>query len=181
MEFRLRTASDIPRCVLMLKQVHQADGYPYQWPNDPDAWLSPAGSLKAWVVEEKSTRTILGHVCVVYGPRSQIFASIPGIRSDQLASVSRLYVSPAARGRGLSLGRSLLTIAQSWTDAHGLTLTLDVVDDGGPAVKLYEKLGWKLLDQHEAGWTTPEGRHPKIRVYQAPLGSSIASSEGPTA
>lgn len=152
----------------MLKQVHQADGYPYQWPNDPVEWLSPTGSLTAWVADDTSTGTILGHLCVVYGPGSQILASIPDIRSDQLASVSRLYVSHAARGKGMAIGSSLLTIAQSWTDAHGLTLTLDVVDDGGPAVNLYEKLGWKLLDQHEARWTTPEGKHPKIRVYQAP-------------
>lgn len=175
MDFRLRTASDIPQCVSVLRQVHLADGYPSQWPNDPEAWLSPAGSLTAWVAEEPSTGEILGHVCVVHGPQSQIVASVPDVDPERLASVSRLFVSPAARGRGLSLGRFLLALAQEWTEANELTLTLDVVDDGGPAVRLYEKLGWKLLDRSEADWTTPDGRRPMIRVYRAPSGDSSAA------
>ncbi|MFF2246565.1 GNAT family N-acetyltransferase [Arthrobacter sp. NPDC058130] len=177
MDFRLRTRSDIPRCVSTLKLVHSADRYPYQWPHDPIAWLNPAGSLIAWVAEDKGTDTILGHVCVVYGPGSQILASVPGIGSHQRASVSRLFVSPAARGQGLSLGKSLLRIAQTWAEANDLTLTLDVVDDGGPAVELYERLGWRLLDLVEAEWRTPEGNHPKIRVYQAPPVPAPAAPE----
>jgi hypothetical protein len=49
-----------------------------------------------------------------------------------------------------------------------LQLVLDVVDDGGPAVALYEQLGWRLVDQRLAEWTAPDGHQPPIRVYLAP-------------
>ncbi len=37
---------------------------------------------------------------------------------------------------------------------------LDVVDDGGPAVALYDRLGWRMVDRRLADWTTSDGRAP---------------------
>jgi len=53
--------------------------------------------------------SILGHVCVVRGVADPI-ALPTGVSTGRLASVSRLFVSPAARGRGVGLGASLLAI-----------------------------------------------------------------------
>jgi GNAT superfamily N-acetyltransferase len=72
------------------------------WPADPAEWLSPSGSATAWVAEDPAAGSIVGHVCVVRGVDDPVVASLAGVASDRLASVSRLFVSPAARGRGLA-------------------------------------------------------------------------------
>ena len=50
----------------------------------------------------------------------------------------------------------------------GLQLVLDVVDDGGPAMALYDRLGWHVIDHRLADWRLPDGRRPRIRIYLAP-------------
>jgi hypothetical protein len=45
---------------------------------------------------------------------------------------------------------------------------LDVVDDGGPAVALYERLGWQPVDRRPADWTAPDGHRPRLRIYVRP-------------
>ncbi len=45
---------------------------------------------------------------------------------------------------------------------------LDVVDDRGAAIALYERLGWRLVDRRVADWATPEGHHLPLRIYIAP-------------
>ncbi len=51
---------------------------------------------------------------------------------------------------------------------QGLQLMLDVVDDGGLATALYDRLGWRVVDHRIADWTTPEGRRLPVLVYVAP-------------
>jgi GNAT superfamily N-acetyltransferase len=97
-------------------------------------------------------------------------ALLTGVSTDRLASVSRLFVSPAARGRGLGLGTSLLAAVSSWTSAHGLRLMLDVVDNGAPAIRLYERIGWRLVNRRQADWVTPQGERLPVRIYLAPEG-----------
>ena len=111
---------------------------------------------------------MLAHVCAVRGVRDLAVASLTGVGAERLASVSRLFVSPTARGRGLGLGTALLAAVSSWAAAQDLRLMLDVVDDGAPAVTLYERLGWRLVDRRPADWTTPQGRRPPLRIYLAP-------------
>jgi hypothetical protein len=50
----------------------------------------------------------------------------------------------------------------------GLQLVLDVVDDGGRALALYEGLGWRVVEHRLADWTTPDGRRPPLRISVAP-------------
>jgi GNAT superfamily N-acetyltransferase len=88
--------------------------------------------------------------------------------SAELAAVSRLFVAPTARGR--NLGASLLATATAYAADQSLQLMLDVVDDGGPAVALYERLGWRLIDRRPATWTAPDGTHLPVRIYLAPNG-----------
>jgi hypothetical protein len=95
-------------------------------------------------------------------------ALLTGVSTNRLASVSRLFVSPAARGRGLGLGTSLLAAVSSWTSAHDLRLMLDVVDDEAPAIKLYERIGWRLVDRRQADWVTPRGEGLPVRIHLAP-------------
>lgn len=37
-----------------------------------------------------------------------------------------------------------------------------------PAVALYERFGWRLVDRRPANWTTATGARPYLRVYLAP-------------
>jgi len=148
-DVRLRTNDDLAGCVRALEAVHSADDYPTRWPVDPAGWLSPSGCAEAWVATDEVMGSILGHVCFVRGVDDPMVASLIGVSTDRLASVSRLFVSPAARGRGLGLGTSLLAAVSSWTSAHDFRLMLDVVDDGAPAIKLYERLGWRLVDRRK--------------------------------
>lgn len=164
---RERTATDLPGCVEALREVHQQDRYPTWWPDDPLGWLTPPGTTAAWVALDDDG-SVLGHLCVVNPVDDPVVAELLDVPTQELAAVSRLFVSPRARGRGLSLGSKLLTASRNWADATGRRLMLDVVDDGAPPVDLYERSGWILVDCRQADWLTPEGvRHP-IRVYVAP-------------
>lgn len=64
---------------------------------------------------------------------------------DRRADACRLYsfaVDPACRGRGV--GRELLTAAERFSRAHGLSkLRLEVRYDNAPALALYERLGFE--------------------------------------
>ncbi len=144
---RPRTDADLPACVEVLRAVHSSDAYPMRWPEDPADWITPPGLTAAWVAERKSR--IVGHVCVV------------GV------TVSRLFADPVARGLGC--GAVLLEAAQSHAAREGLSLVLDVVDDGGAAVALYERLGWRLVERRLADWSAPDGRRPVVRIYAAPV------------
>jgi GNAT superfamily N-acetyltransferase len=166
---RERGGDDLPACVEALRGVQACDGYPTRWPQDPEGWLSPAGTAAAWVVVEG--RTVLGHVCVVQDVEDSVAAATAGVGVHQLAGVSRLFVAPAARGRGLRLGTTLLGEVEAWSRPRGLQLMLDVVDDGAPAVDLYDRLGWRLVDRRDADWVTPQGRRHRVRIYLAPGGA----------
>jgi GNAT superfamily N-acetyltransferase len=166
---RRRAVEDLPGCVRVLEAVHAADAYPMWWPADPAGWLSPVGWTAAWVAEVAGV--VVGHVCVVRGVEDPLVASLTGAGPDQLGTVSRLFIAPEARGR--ELGGSLLTAGSSYASELGLQLMLDVVDDGGPAVALYERLGWRLVDRRLADWTTPQGDpQTKTRSRQPALRTS---------
>lgn len=161
---RERAAEDLPACVRTLEAVHTSNAYPVRWPADPAGWLSPAGSTAAWIAELDGA--VVGHMCVVRGVEDPLVTALTGAGPDRLSAVSRLFVAPDARGRGI--GAALLAAGSAYASARGLRLMLDVVDDGGPAVALYERSGWQLVDRRLADWTTPEGDRPPIRIYLAP-------------
>jgi hypothetical protein len=47
---------------------------------------------------------------------------------------------------------------------------LDVVDDGAPAIKLYERIGWRLVNTRQADGVTPQGERLPVLIYPAPEG-----------
>ncbi len=51
---------------------------------------------------------------------------------------------------------------------------LDVVEDSGHAVALYERLGWRLVDRRQADWVTARGKRLPVRIYLAPQESPLA-------
>jgi len=161
---RRRTTDDLPRCVRALREVHDSEGYPTRWTQDPSGWLSPPGWSAAWVAERAGV--VVGHVCVVRGIEDPVVTSLTAAGPHRLAAVSRLFVAPTARGQ--RLGAALLAAVSSYAVNEDLQLMLDVVEDGGSAVALYESLGWRLVDRRTADWATPEGRRLPLRIYLAP-------------
>ncbi|MBE1558234.1 GNAT family N-acetyltransferase [Nonomuraea africana] len=77
----------------VLRAVHEGDGYPANWPNDPGAWLTPEGMIKAWVSADGAE--ITGHVLLRGADPG--FPAADGI-------LARLFVAPHARGRGAAEG-----------------------------------------------------------------------------
>ena len=167
---RLRRPEDLPGCGRVLADVHAADAYPSRWPADTAAWLSPPGLAAAWIIEHDGL--IAGHVGMVLGLEDQVVSALTGAPPHRLASVTRLFVAPVARGH--KLGAALICTVAGHAVELGLQLMLDVVDDGGPAIALYERLDWQLVDRRVADWTTPEGRRLPVLVYLAPDGAGPA-------
>ncbi|WP_240741821.1 hypothetical protein [Deinococcus sp. KSM4-11] len=44
---RARLEADLPRLVRALREVHERDAYPSVWPEDPESFLNPPGTLGA--------------------------------------------------------------------------------------------------------------------------------------
>lgn len=145
--------------------MHDADGYPRWWPAQPAKWLTPANTIAAWVAEG-DTGEVEGHVCLVGGVTDPVVAIEAGVPTCSLGMVSRLFVAPSARGRGL--GRVLLRALSEHAATERLRVMLDVVDDGGAAIKFYEQLGWRLVDRRVAIWGNLEDLRVPLRIYLSP-------------
>jgi len=148
-------ADDIPLCVDLLAAVHRADGYPMQWPQHPASWLTPSGLLDAWIAEIAGE--MVGHVARVGGQPPTMRAA------EAQAEVSRLFVSPAARRRGIAT--QLLDALTHQADREGCALWLEVVEVSTAAIAFYEKLDRRLIDRGPAGWIAAQGRGPWLRRY----------------
>lgn len=140
-------------CVELLENVHAADGYPMRWPADPARWLSPERMRTAWVAEEGGGAGAVGHVVVVDDEEPA-----------ETAELSRLFVSPAMRGRGV--GSLLIDAVVADATERGRRLWLHVIEGRGAAARLYESYGWRLVDRSQANWLTPAGEHPVLLRYE---------------
>lgn len=162
-----RHAAHLDRVAEALRLVHESDGYPVVWPDDPAAWLTPAGTLDAWVA--LADGEIVGHVLLVDGAKVEYAAELAeaaGVPVTGLGGVSRLFVTPAARGARVAA--ALLERVEDTPARRGRRLVLDVVDDGGPAIRLYERLGWARVTAGPASWTGPDGVRPQAAAYLCP-------------
>lgn len=158
---RDRRPSDLPACVRALLAVHESDGYPMNWPEDPIAWLSPADGLQAWVAVTDDG-DVAGHVM------------LQGTSTPSVAAVARLFVAPLARGRGF--GARLLDQARQWAADRGIDLVLEVTaDERSSAIALYERTGWRRIGTEQASWTAPSGEPVLLHRYALP--SSAADSQ----
>jgi [ribosomal protein S18]-alanine N-acetyltransferase len=163
---RARREQDVPRCVTLLRAVHERDGYPAVWPSDPGRWLTSAGTdLAAWVAVDDD-QAIRGHVAVQPGRDDARLAALAGCPADLLMLVGRLFVDGAARERGT--GAALLTAAADHARRSGWQPALEVADTGIAARRLYGRLGWACLGTRQAGWRDAGGRHPLLYLYAPP-------------
>jgi GNAT superfamily N-acetyltransferase len=153
-QLRLRQTSDIDGCVHALAQVHQADGYPSNWPADPVRWLTPADVLQAWVAVADQA-TILGHVML-----RQVNSAGAG---RAVGAVSRLFVVPRVQGQGLAAG--LLRRSVRWATGQGMSLVLEVDHSRRTAIRLYERAGWRRTHSTRAEWTTTDGKPVTLYHY----------------
>jgi ribosomal protein S18 acetylase RimI-like enzyme len=108
-------------------------------------------ALRAWVAVAEDV-PVAGHV-ILRRP-------LPGERS---AEVSRLFVVPAARRRGVA--SLLLETAMRSAVANDLDLFLDVTDHLRDARALYQRAGFRLLGTTQADWATPDGRPVTLHRY----------------
>ncbi|MEV7422285.1 GNAT family N-acetyltransferase [Streptomyces sp. NPDC091212] len=150
----------------MLAEVRSGDGYPVDWPERPADWLASPSQLAAWVVELDGR--IVGHLALSPAGEDDV---APGLWSgrtggavDGVAVVSRLFVSPAARGHGI--GALLMARATREARERGLHPVLDVVCSDIAAAALYERLGWTLLAAVDQRWS--RDRTVTVRCYAAP-------------
>jgi|HubBroStandDraft_2_1064218.scaffolds.fasta_scaffold196869_2 GNAT superfamily N-acetyltransferase len=148
---RYRDESDVDACVEALRAVYETSGYPTNWPADPARWLRPPGILRAWVAATEDV-PVAGHAILMQ--------PLPGERS---AEVSRLFVVPAARRRGVA--SVLLETVMGAAAANDLDLFLDVTDHLRDARAVYQRVGFRLMSTTEADWTTPDGGPVTLHRY----------------
>ncbi|GAA3549929.1 GNAT family N-acetyltransferase [Nonomuraea rosea] len=156
LDIRPRTPADLEACVEALAQVQAADRYPVDWPDDPAGWLTPGGRLRAWIAVEAGVEAgveaaveagaVLGHVALT--PDMEI---------------TRLFVVPAARGRGLAA--RLLDAVRA---AALVPLKLEVSSEGTAAIAFYERSGWRRVGSTRAGWLNAAGEPALVHHYVSP-------------
>lgn len=162
---RRRRDTDLPSCVTALARVFETSGYPEIWPADPAGFLSPPDVLGAWVAVEGDA--VLGHVLLRDGKDERAeFADARVDLPDELASVSRLFTVPAARGRGLA-GR-LMSACVEAAGAMGREVILSVVEHEKSAAGMYERMGWRYLTSRPGRWRLADGGLPTLRYYRQP-------------
>ncbi|MFD0557526.1 acetyltransferase (GNAT) family protein [Stackebrandtia endophytica] len=159
---RRRTERDLGDCVRVLREVHDRDGYPVNWPDAPAEWLSPSSLFASWVAV--SDGRIAGHVGLSRPGESDLAPGLFGVPVNTTVVVNRLFVAPWARGHGV--GASLMGRVVTEARDRGVHPVLDVVASGTAAARLYEGLGWRFLGTGEQQWG-PEQR-VTIRCYAAP-------------
>ncbi|WP_237771490.1 GNAT family N-acetyltransferase [Kribbella sp. ALI-6-A] len=118
----------------LLRHVHEASGYPVNWPADPQLWLTPPNALSCWVITVNNE--VAGHLAVT--------------QTDSAALVERLFVDPQQTGQGL--GRKLLDHARRTAAEHHLDLTLEVADNCTAAIALYRRAGWRETARTPIDW-----------------------------
>src|ERR1700733_3294123 len=145
---RTRRSEDLDRCVALLREVHDADRYPTVWPADPAGWLAGRRLLGAWVAEENDA--LVGHLALLGTDAARAhsqWCEALQLPVERLAVVSRLFVSPDARGRGIA--GALLRRAEERARAAGLGLGLDVAAHNGAAIAFYARRGWRRVGTAE--------------------------------
>jgi GNAT superfamily N-acetyltransferase len=149
---RDRTEGDLDGCVRLLAEVHRRDGYPVNWPGRPAAWLAGSREIAAWVAIQDGR--LAGH--------ASLWRSGGARDADGTALVSRLFVAPAARGRGI--GAALLSHVTRQARRRGLRLVLEV-DAASEAAEFYQALGWRPMGDEHQWWGS---RRVRVSWYAAP-------------
>ncbi len=145
MEVRPRRAHDLRSLQAIARAVHESDGYPLYTPDDDFAGLLNAPeAIAAWVAV--AADKIIGQVSLHSRSSEEVMALATdrlALEANQLGVVARLIVDPSRRREGAA--RALLDTAERDALCRGLSPILDVIDQFGPAIALYERQGWKRI------------------------------------
>jgi GNAT superfamily N-acetyltransferase len=138
---RPRNDEDLDSCERVARLVQQLDGYPALLLDGLRDFVEGRGFYGAWVADVDGE--VVGQVLL--RPRTspkvmEMLRQATGLEDDRFGVVARLFVSPAARRRGI--GRALLTTATTAARSRGLAPVLDVVTKNKAAMALYESMGW---------------------------------------
>ena len=128
-----------------------------RWPDDPAGWLAKSALLAAWVATLDGR--LAGHVCLSRAGAGDTAAQF----GDGAAMVSRLFVSPAARGHGI--GAALLRQAVRDARQRGLRPVLEVLATSSSTIAFYQRLGWRPVGSADRQWG-PD--HVVVRQYALP-------------
>lgn len=162
---RPRRHEDIKELAQLLAVIQPLEGYPKSRPDSLEAFIEDEGVIAAWVVEEEGA--VVGHALI----KEQLFGGIEDLvvahtqwPREQLAAVSRIFVSRNARGK--SYARSLLRNCVSEAHKRDLKLYLDV-DTATPAPRaLYASEGWQSIGSTSV--TFPSGVRLELDVLILP-------------
>ncbi|MER7779975.1 GNAT family N-acetyltransferase [Streptomyces sp. NPDC096191] len=150
----------------MLTEVHGGDGYPVNWPECPSEWLMQPSLLAAWVAELDGH--VVGHIGLSRSGEGDaapaLWSRREGASIERTAVISRLFVSPTARGHGI--GAHLMARAVEDAQQRALHPVLDVMASDTAAAALYERLGWTLLATVEQQWSPTQT--VTVHCYAAP-------------
>ncbi|MFY4720949.1 GNAT family N-acetyltransferase [Streptomyces sp. LaBMicrA B280] len=164
---RRREDADLDACVELLAEVHERDGYPENWPERPGDWLARPALFAAWVAELDGR--IVGHVGLSEGGAEDrapgLWSRRAGTPVEAAVVISRLFVSPAVRGKGV--GALLMERAAGEARRRRRHPVLDVLTSDTSAVALYTRLGWTLLDTVDQRWSPTET--VTVHCYAAPV------------
>ncbi|MER6782686.1 MULTISPECIES: GNAT family N-acetyltransferase [unclassified Streptomyces] len=124
---------DVEACLRVLAEVHRHDGYPLNWPAQRGAWLSDGPLLGSWVAELDGRP--VGHIGLSHAAAGDsapaLWSGRTGAPPEAASVVTRLFVSPGARGH--SLGALLIGRAVQEAQRHGLHPVLDVLSGDAAA------------------------------------------------
>ena len=141
---RDKSSADTKACAALMTLTHHTDGYPRYLMDDVEAFVTSAGELAAWVVEEQGQ--IVGHLALheIEGdPTWDATHAATGLPAERLAVVARLLVHPRVRRRGVA--RRLLETASAWAGRRERRLVLDVLQESAGAIAFYRSLGWRRI------------------------------------
>lgn len=168
-EIRPFVPADLEALAVVLKQVHEIDGYPVEGVKEPMAWLQVDNSVAQWTA--LSDGRPVGHVSISRPTRhdsapSQFISHNPE-RENRIRVVGRLFVAPSARRLGVADG--LMGQAEAYGKNARSVLVLDVMEKDQAAIRLYERRGWQRLGRIDH-WINAEQRVPALAYFWEPSG-----------
>ena len=124
------------------RTVKASDGYPPRGPIDVENFLAPPEQLAAWVAEDGGN--VLGHIALHASSdyaTTRVASEYLGCLQSAFGLVARFFVDPGYRRAGV--GHALLAHVSAAAIQRGPHPVLDVATELGPAIALYESLGWR--------------------------------------
>ncbi|WP_370617299.1 GNAT family N-acetyltransferase [Mumia qirimensis] len=155
---RRRVADDVPALVDVLALVHERDRYPIMRTNVRAGWLT-APDGPAWTVELDGV--VVGQAALQVGA-DPVSAAALGVDPAEALTLSRFFVSPAARGTGAA--GALLDTVESYAARTERALALEAVAHSVAARALYAARGWTPLGSYEVRWFGDDG--PAFDAYR---------------